>query len=299
MKQFNYLLIIAMLVLYGCGSSDKEKDLERQRQAAKERKAEAEAFKVGVLPTMDCLPIYLLKDSVLYDTAKVDIRLKPFTAQMDCDTAMIGRSVQACVTDLIRAERLKAKRRVPLIYLTETNASWQLVVNKKSNVKKLADLSDKIVAMARHSITDYLTNKIIDKAKPKYAVYKAQINDVLVRQKMLQADEVDAIWASEPQTTQVRLAGNTILYNSAEDQFVPGAIVFVDSGDAQQQAEFQEAYNKAVDLINRNGVQHYAALIEKYMKVNEQVVAALPKTTFKRIITPRPVDIIRAQRRKY
>lgn len=65
MKQFNYLLIIAMLVLYGCGSSDKEKDLERQRQAAKERKAEAEAFKVGVLPTMDCLPIYLLKDSVL------------------------------------------------------------------------------------------------------------------------------------------------------------------------------------------------------------------------------------------
>lgn len=47
--------------------------MQRQKQVRADHEAYEAAFKVGVMPTMDCLPIYLLKDSLLYDTTKVDI----------------------------------------------------------------------------------------------------------------------------------------------------------------------------------------------------------------------------------
>ena len=87
MKRINYLLILAVLTFVSCGKSDKELQAERQAQKLAEREAYQKAYKIAVMPTMDCLPAYLLKDSLLYDTAKVDIRLCWFNAQMDCDTA--------------------------------------------------------------------------------------------------------------------------------------------------------------------------------------------------------------------
>ena len=98
------------------------------------------------MPTLDCLPAYLLKDSVLYDTTKVDIRLKQYNAQMDCDTAMAGGSVQAAFSDLVRTERLKHRQKVLMHYLTDTNLNWQLIADRSSKLKKLSDLSDKIIA---------------------------------------------------------------------------------------------------------------------------------------------------------
>ena len=73
---------------------------------------------------------------------------------MDCDTAMIGGSVQAAFSDLVRTERLKHRNKVLMHYLTDTNLNWQLIADKDSKLKQLSDLSDKIVAMTRFSGTD-------------------------------------------------------------------------------------------------------------------------------------------------
>ena len=172
MKCINYLLLLVALTVVSCGKSDKELQAERQAKMQAEREAYQKAYKIAVMPTMDCLPAYLLKDSLLYDTAKVDIRLCRFNAQMDCDTAMIGGTVQAAFTDLVRAERLKHRSKVLMHYLTDTNLNWQLIADKESKLKKLSDLSDKIVAMTRYSGTDLLTDMVVKKAKPKYQVFR-------------------------------------------------------------------------------------------------------------------------------
>ena len=197
MKCINYLLLLVALMVVSCGKSDKELQAERQAKMQAEREAYQKAYKIAVMPTMDCLPAYLLKDSLLYDTAKVDIRLCRFNAQMDCDTAMIGGTVQAAFTDLVRAERLKHRSKVLMHYLTDTNLNWQLIADKESKLKKLSDLSDKIVAMTRYSGTDLLTDMVVKKAKPKYQVFRVQVNDVLVRLAMLQNHEIDAYWFAE------------------------------------------------------------------------------------------------------
>lgn len=296
MKRINYLLILAVLTLVSCGKSDKELQAERQAQKLAEREAYQKAYKIAVMPTMDCLPAYLLKDSLLYDTAKVDIRLCRFNAQMDCDTAMIGGSVQAAFSDLVRTERLKHRNKVLMHYLTDTNLNWQLIADKDSKLKQLSDLSDKIVAMTRFSGTDLLTDMAVKKAKPKYQVFRVQVNDVLVRLAMLQNHEIDAYWFAEPQITKALSADNNSLFNSADAGVHLGVVAIMDKVRRQdEEAAFAEAYDKAVEQINKNGVKYYSALIQKYMKVDESVVRALPDIKYTKIGPPRKADLLMAR----
>lgn len=296
MKRINYLLILAVLTLVSCGKSDKELQAERQAQKLAEREAYQKAYKIAVMPTMDCLPAYLLKDSLLYDTAKVDIRLCRFNAQMDCDTAMIGGSVQAAFSDLVRTERLKHRNKVLMHYLTDTNLNWQLIADKDSKLKQLSDLSDKIVAMTRFSGTDLLTDMAVKKAKPKYQVFRVQVNDVLVRHAMLQNHEIDAYWFAEPQITKALSADNNSLFNSEDAGVHLGVVAIMDKVRRQdEEAAFAEAYDKAVEQINKNGVKYYSALIQKYMKVDESVVRALPDIKYTKIGPPRKADLLMAR----
>ena len=296
MKRINYLLILAVLTFVSCGKSDKELQAERQAQKLAEREAYQKAYKIAVMPTMDCLPAYLLKDSLLYDTAKVDIRLCWFNAQMDCDTAMIGGSVQAAFSDLVRTERLKHRNKVLMHYLTDTNLNWQLIADKDSKLKQLSDLSDKIVAMTRFSGTDLLTDMAVKKAKPKYQVFRVQVNDVLVRLAMLQNHEIDAYWFAEPQITKALSADNNSLFNSEDAGVRLGVVAIMDKVRRQdEEAAFAAAYDKAVEQINKNGVKYYSALIQKYMKVDESVVRALPDIKYTKIGPPRKADLLMAR----
>lgn len=296
MKRINYLLILAVLTLVSCGKSDKELQAERQAQKVAEREAYQKAYKIAVMPTMDCLPAYLLKDSLLYDTAKVDIRLCRFNAQMDCDTAMIGGSVQAAFSDLVRTERLKHRNKVLMHYLTDTNLNWQLIADKDSKLKQLSDLSDKIVAMTRFSGTDLLTDMAVKKAKPKYQVFRVQVNDVLVRLAMLQNHEIDAYWFAEPQITKALAADNNSLFNSEDAGVHLGVVAIMNKVRRQdEEAAFAEAYDKAVEQINKNGVKYYSALIQKYMKVDESVVRALPDIKYTKIGPPRKANLLMAR----
>lgn len=296
MKRINYLLILAVLTLVSCGKSDKELQAERQAQKLAEREAYQKAYKIAVMPTMDCLPAYLLKDSLLYDTAKVDIRLCWFNAQMDCDTAMIGGSVQAAFSDLVRTERLKHRNKVLMHYLTDTNLNWQLIADKDSKLKQLSDLSDKIVAMTRFSGTDLLTDMAVKKAKPKYQVFRVQVNDVLVRLAMLQNHEIDAYWFADPQITKALSADNNSLFNSEDAGVHLGVVAIMDKVRRQdEEAAFAAAYDKAVELINKNGVKYYSALIQKYMKVDESVVRALPDIKYTKIGPPRKANLLMAR----
>lgn len=289
-------VVVCLLALSACGPSDAElKQAQKQRKEA-EQKAYNAAFKVGVMPTLDCLPLYLLCDSALYDTARADIRLVSFAAQMDCDTAMVGKSVDACVTDLVRAEQLHAKG-VHLRWFAATNAYWNLYANKQEKIDSINKLSDCNIAMTRFSVTDFLTAEVLRRAKLKRPAFRVQINDILVREKMATEGELEAFWFTEPMATKMRLDGHKLLFTSQDLALHLGVIVLIDnpSKDYQrfqmQYEEFRKAYNRAIALINKNGMVYYSDLIIKYMGVDSKTVLNLPKLKFEIARGPRESDL--------
>lgn len=296
-----FLIVAIISLIVGCGQSYEETKRLNQAQRLKLFREDSAALKVAVMPTLDCLPVFVAKERQLFDTA-VDIRLKQFTAQMDCDTALMRNRVEGSVSDLVRAERMM-KSGLPIKYWASTNAYWLLISNRQQRINDLKHLDDKMVAMTRYSVTDLLSDMVVDSAKLKpERVFRIQINDVNVRLKMLENNEMDALLVTEPYATQAILAKNKVLFDTRKSDMQMGVFVFrtegMDDKNRQHQMKvFQEGYNEACDSINKYGVRNYRDVIRKYCVVTEQTLKNLPDTLkFQHAAPPRQIDIERAQK---
>lgn len=299
--QMVLLLLAVVFAMAGCGEKGEAKHRRTKAEKARLDSIDRASFKVGVMPTLDCLPVFVAHDYRLFDTLGVTVHLKSFTAQMDCDTALVGGSVEGSITDLIRANHL-VKRGIALRYPIASDTYWQLITNRKARITKLKHLSDKMIAMTRFSATDYLADLAVDSGKPQFDVYRVQINDVRIRLKMLLNNEMDAALLTEPQATMARMAKNPVLMDSRDKNLHLGVFAFREKAlkkpERKKQLDlFLKAYDMAVDSINKNGFAHYSALLKKYCAADEATVKALPRMRFRHAASPRQSDLLKASKR--
>ena len=289
------IAFIALLMLAACGQSYEETKRLSRMQRLKQWREDSAALKIAVIPTLDCLPIYVAKERQMFDTA-VDIRLKRFNAQMDCDTALIRNRVEGAITDLVRAEKM-IKDGTPLRYAAATNAYWLMVSQRQLRITNFKHLDDKMLAMTRYSVTDMLGDLAVDSAKlAPERVFRIQINDVNIRLKMLENNEMDAMLLTEPQASQAVMKKNPVLLDTRKQDMQMGALVFrtkgMDDKNRQHQMDvFMKGYKQACDSINHFGVTHYKQIIKKYYKLNDQAIKALPDSLKFTYQAPRQKDI--------
>ncbi len=291
----------AVAFMSACGNSYQETKrlsrLERQRLA----KEDSAALKIAVMPTLDCLPLYVAREYKWFCDGKTDIRLKYFTSQIDCDTAILNGRVEGAVSDLVRVARMN-KSGAKVKPQIATAAYWQLFTNRNSRIRQLNQLDDKMVAMTRYSVTDMLADHVVDSAKLKSErVFKVQINDVNVRLQMMLNNEMDAMFVTEPQATLARLAKHKVLLDTRKMNWHMGVIAFrekpmKDVDRKRQYDVFVKAYNQACDSINKNGIARYAHLMEKYCRTRSAVLDSIPKTKFPHAVGPREKDVLRAEK---
>ena len=281
MKQL-MTIIVCLLLLAACGQSYEETKRQTRQQRREAARKDSAALKIAVMPTLDCLPLYVAQYYELFDTIHGGVRLKYFHAQMDCDTALERGRVEGMVTDLVRAMRME-KKGTKLRYVATTNAYWQLISNRNSRIHQLKQLDDKMVAMTRFSVTDMMTDKVIDSVKLKEdRVFKVQINDVFIRLQMLQNNEMDALWMTEPQATMARLMKNPVVFDTRDVKLQLGLLAFNEKEmrhpeRGKQLSLFVKAYNQACDSINKNGLRRYRDIIAKQCRMKTELVDSLPK----------------------
>ena len=294
------IFIVTALLVIGCGQSYEETKRLTRAQRLKLWREDSSALKIAVMPTLDCLPIFIAKDHQMFDTA-VDIRLKHFNAQMDCDTALIRGRVEGTVSDLVRTERI-IKQGIPLRYVAATNAYWLLISNRQLRMSNLKHLNDRMLAMTRYSVTDMLGDIAVDSAKLKpEQVFRIQVNDVNIRLKMLENNEMDALLMTEPQVTQALLGKHKVLLDTRQMDMQMGVLAFRekelnDKNRMRQMDAFLKGYNEACDSINHYGVRHYSDVIKKNYKLSEQALKQLPDSLkFEHAVAPRQKDVEKAR----
>lgn len=294
------IFIVTALLVIGCGQSYEETKRLTRAQRLKLWREDSAALKIAVMPTLDCLPIFIAKDHQMFDTA-VDIRLKHFNAQMDCDTALIRGRVEGIVSDLVRTERI-IKQGIPLRYVAATNAYWLLISNRQLRMSNLKHLNDRMLAMTRYSVTDMLGDIAVDSAKLKpEQVFRIQVNDVNIRLKMLENNEMDALLMTEPQVTQALLGKHKVLLDTRQMDMQMGVLAFRekemnDKNRMRQMDAFLKGYNEACDSINHYGVRHYSDVIKKNYKLSEQALKQLPDSLkFEHAVAPRQKDVEKAR----
>ena len=298
MRRYLVFMILS-LFLFSCGKSYEEQKRLSRAEKARLAKEDSLALKVGTLPTLDCLPLFVAYDRHFFEKFGEDVRIKPYQSQIDCDDAMLKGKIEGNVTDVVRAQRMR-HRGTALRYVAATNAYWQLFGNRLSRIHEVKQLQDKMVGMARYSVTDMLTSMAVDSAKLKSEyVFRIQINDPVIRLRMLVNNELDAMFFTEPQATAARIQKHPVLMDSRKKDLRMGAIVFKEKAIADKRRQkqltaFIKAYNEACDSINQRGMTFYGDIIKKYTKADDRTVKALPVLKFEHAKAPRQKDLDRA-----
>lgn len=295
MKKIFCLVSLLCCIILSCGNKDGKAKVDNKSQAIGDS-----YIRVAYLPTIDALPYFIAAERGLFEKEKLDVKLVPFKAQMDVDTALVGGSVDGAFTDIIRTERLKKVNGTKLAYLTSTELFWTLVSNKAARINRLEQFGDKMVAMTRLSATDYLTNRTFDNVKTKEMVYSVQINDVELRMNMLLNNEMDGAWLPEPLATRAIEAGNREIFNSQKYKQKLGVLAYradiiKKKGGNDIVEKLRKVYSSACDSINKNGIKTYAPELIKYCHVNAAVVGKIPNQVFVHAEKPNDDIIILAK----
>lgn len=296
MRKLATYIFLLLVALVACNKNDGSSSPEKASE-----EAVPDGMNIGVMPTIDCLPIYIAYDRGWLDEAGVSVNLVQFTAHMDIDTALVGKSLDGAFTELFRTEYITKKQGVKFYYASTTELQWNLIANKDTRLTRLEQLGDKMIAMTRFSATDYLSDKALADVKTQANVYRVQINDIGVRYAMLTNNQMDTGWLPEPFFTMAVLNGQRVLKPAKQkDKF--GVLAFREKYSKKEEnkekiIQLMKVYDRACDSLNKYGFNVYAPELQKYCSVDTSVVNRLPKITY--IHTEKPTEETLAKVHEY
>ena len=210
------LLSITLFALASCNGQ------EAMLSESELRHRDSLALHVAVLPIEDCLPLYVAEARGLADSVGLDLRLMRYDALMDVDTAYLLRHVEVAWEDSFRlaAYRSRHPHFVPRNDSVEADTLWGatqgrlfFIASRKSKVKKLKDLEERMVAVTRWSLVDSLCTMAVDAGGVNQQdVYRPQINNVKLRARMLRENLLDCAILPEPYASWVKAEKHRVLY---------------------------------------------------------------------------------------
>lgn len=246
MKKLLYILsflpFVAMSGLSGCKKTD-----------AMPCDTDSVAIRLGVLPTIDCLPFYYADSTGIFDSLGIDVRLVTYDAAMDADTAFAKGYIDAIATDLVKACLWEDTDSVRLVMNGDLRL-W-LVTARNARLLKAESLKEKIIGITRHSAVDFFTDKVLESAKLKSIdLNKPQINNMKLRMLMTDQNQYDGAILPEPHASEAVARGAKRLASTMELNLhglfcvaVSGSINRTRKADADK---LREAYDMAVRAIN-------------------------------------------------
>ena len=270
MHKLIYILsFLGLIGLFGsCGQTEKVK-----------MDTDSTALKLGVLPTMECLPFYYADSIGIFDSLGIDVKLVTFEAAMDADTAFVNGCIDGIVTDLVKECIWRGNGDTAHVAMVGDLRLW-LVTAPKARLLKAESIKEKIIGITRHSSVDYFADKILESVKLQSTeLNKPQINNLRLRGLMVDQDQYDGAILPEPYASEAVARGAKRL-TGTEDLELSNllCVLFNDSISQVRKDEIQkirQAYDMAVLALNTDTLSNVLDFIPEQQRI------LLPDTLFK------------------
>ncbi|MDO5761234.1 MAG: hypothetical protein Q4P12_01090 [Bacteroidales bacterium] len=221
-------------------------------------------IRLGVLPTMESVPFYYADSTGIFDSLGLDIKLITFDAAMDADTAMAGGSIDAILSDLVKATTHQANGDSIHIVLTADLHLW-LITSHNSRILRSQSLKDKIIGITRNSALDFFADQTLLRAQLQpIDLNRPQINSIRLRTIMVDQNQYDGAILPEPFASEAVARGARRL-DSSDDHQLHGLLCLYtpDSTYRRLTTQFDlllQAYDQAVGQLNADSMSsplHY------------------------------------------
>lgn len=272
LKGWIVMLLVAVFSLTAIGCTSKG-DLSKESE-------ENRTLKIGLMPAVDTAPILIAEKNGYFKDAGINVEIEIYSNVQNRQSALQSYQIDGAMTDFI-AVATNVDGGFDIKATTMTDGMFPVLSNGDVSGKK-----DIKVGMMEVSVSNYLIDKWLGKD---YNIEKVFINEIPARLAAIQSGELDMGLFPEPVASNGELKGLKKNLYGMDDEFSPDCLVFTGKAIAEKEKAikaFHEAYNKAVDEINKNPQIARDILVEKIPNTNPEVKDIMVLPTYKKAAIP-------------
>ncbi len=153
--KFKKLITTAMAVMMVGAMTACSKPVEEKKSEGTEQVT----LRVGVMGSIDAVPIVIAKEKGFFEEEGVNVDLQIFKAAKDRDAALQAGELDGVLADEV-AISIYQNSEIDMKITGTTNGSWTLVAGKDSGINSLEDLKGKKMGISERTMIDYLADYI-------------------------------------------------------------------------------------------------------------------------------------------
>lgn len=233
-------------------------------------------LRVALVPTIDCVPFLYAYDQGFYRKKNLNVKFYVLNSLLDCETALVHENADVASGDLVKAVKMQQNEKRRIVVVMATESRWALLASREVRMKKFSQLKDRTVAVARFTVTDFLSDFYARKGNLQpNEVYRPQINDVHLRAQMLNEKQVETAILPEPQATTARVNGNRLIGGEHEYNGEGMGCIMGYAGGLQSKGKrthvqtLLEGYDWGVTEMGRKGNSYRDSVLLKYNMVKD------------------------------
>lgn len=223
------ILLVAVLVLGGCG----------------QKPSPSQVLKVGVMPAVDSLPIFVAAQMGIFEELGLDIEVEVYTNAMDRQSALQAGGLDGAMTDVIALVN-NVHNGFDIKVTTSTDGVFPILYNSKNPSKETL-----VAGMMEVSVTNYLSDEFLKDV----TFTKEYITDLPARLEMISKGSLDLAVIPEPMASMGALNGLDKYVMKLNDEYSPEVMVFnqkaIDSKNKELKL-FHQGYNLALETIEKD-----------------------------------------------
>lgn len=230
-------------------------------------------LKVGVLPILDVLPLYVAEQEGYFKDEGIQVELVPFASALERDAAFQSGQIDGEVNDLVSTALLNRDQDQARVVRTAMRATpdkamFAILASGKSDIHKPADLKGVEIAASMNTVIEYVVDRLLQaEGLAPGEIAKTEVPKIPVRLELLSKGNVQAASLPEPLASLGVADGARIVVDDrAHTEYGQSIVTFSTRALARKPAALKRllsAYERAVSAINTEPEKYRSLLIDK------------------------------------
>jgi NitT/TauT family transport system substrate-binding protein len=251
------LILISVLLITGCNSATPE----------------PVTIRVGVLPILDSLPMFVAEERGYFDTQGIHVELIPVSSAPERDQLMQAGQIDGMVNELVSTLYYnQAGTKIVIVRFarvaTKDSPLFRILAAENSGIKSLDDLIGIPIGISDGTVIEYTTDRMLTNAGlSQDQIAKIAVPKISDRYALLNANELMAANLPDPLASLAIQGGATLIIDDSSYPEISVSVLSFDAEFVDQHPEalrsFLEAIEIAVDELNSDKEQWGTLLTER------------------------------------
>jgi NitT/TauT family transport system substrate-binding protein len=235
------------------------------------RDSAAETMRMGVLPVVDTLPLWVGIEEKEFEKQGLDLKMISFESALERDAALQAGNLDGYFGDLLNTVLLiRSGQKIHIIttaYHTHPDfRMFGIATSPQSAIQAPADLRGQSVGISRATVIEYLLDRMLAQQSLKPDdISRQDIKKIPIRLQLLLADRIPSALLPEPLLSLAETKGARVILDDRQLN-MPETVLAVTQTwvqpDPTRIRRFLTAYENAVARINQNPEAHRNILLK-------------------------------------